>query len=397
MHSEGLISMAASETVLSLHQSRQCNAKLVRHNPAVRFGTGERIAGYDVARSIAVLGMILVNYHSIFLNGQGNPKWFVDAISCLYGRAAALFVTLAGVGLALMSRRVLLSGDQVQVKAVRGRLFKRSLILAVMGILLLRLWRADILHFYGVFLSAGAFLLTGSSRRLWTGILGLYLAAVSVYCLTNGEPALETFIFDSNFFVELIDDLFFGGYYAVLPWFGFLVIGLWLGKTGTTSAAISNRRILLLSFTSMIIAELLSWYASSELFYDLNGPEETILTLLLRADIFPITPLFFISAAAGAIVVIVVSLSIMKFAFFAGLAAPLSSMGKLSLSIYIIHIVVGLGIQKLMAMTISSGLYPLMSVCFTFCFCVSSIVFSHFWIKRFGNGPFEWVMRQLSS
>ena len=51
--------------------------------------------GYDVARAIAVIGMVIVNYHNIFLVGRTrHPHWFTGLAFFLQGRAAAIFVGL---------------------------------------------------------------------------------------------------------------------------------------------------------------------------------------------------------------------------------------------------------------------------------------------------------------
>lgn len=59
----------------------------------------KRIIGIDLARALAVIGMILVNFKIVF--GENGIKSFVDILE---GKAAATFVVLAGFGLALMTK-----------------------------------------------------------------------------------------------------------------------------------------------------------------------------------------------------------------------------------------------------------------------------------------------------
>ena len=67
--------------------------------------TSQRIAGYDLARSLAILGMVIVNYGS-FMGGWGvGPSWLVWLVQLVPGRAAATFVILAGVGMSLMAKQ----------------------------------------------------------------------------------------------------------------------------------------------------------------------------------------------------------------------------------------------------------------------------------------------------
>ena len=61
----------------------------------------KRIIGIDVARALAVIGMIIVNFKTVF--GSNGSEWLKSIVSIFDGKAAATFVVLAGVGLALMT------------------------------------------------------------------------------------------------------------------------------------------------------------------------------------------------------------------------------------------------------------------------------------------------------
>src|SRR6478672_5627988 len=62
-----------------------------------------RIAGYDLARALAILGMVLVHFSLVMSFRRMNEGWLAHVIEFLDGRAAATFVVLAGVGLTLRS------------------------------------------------------------------------------------------------------------------------------------------------------------------------------------------------------------------------------------------------------------------------------------------------------
>ena len=98
----------------------------------------ERVPGYDVARAIAVCGMVLINF-GVYLLGppRGTPgevvlRWLAHVPG---GRASSLFVTLAGVGIARMAY-----GD---ASLARKTLLKRAAVL----VLLVPLAR-DVTHFF---------------------------------------------------------------------------------------------------------------------------------------------------------------------------------------------------------------------------------------------------------
>ena len=58
-----------------------------------------RLAGLDIARALAVFGMVVVNFKIVLGAAQAGPSWLVSVTDLLDGRAAATFVLLAGVGL----------------------------------------------------------------------------------------------------------------------------------------------------------------------------------------------------------------------------------------------------------------------------------------------------------
>ena len=124
-----------------------------------------RIVGYDLARAVALLGMLLVNFS--VLNSSSEPTWLDYLIEMIKGRAAATFVVLAGVGLSLLTKSVYLSKDRAAINAKRYLLLKRSLFLLIIGLSNFVISPiSDILHFYAVYIAIAACLLTLSKRSL---------------------------------------------------------------------------------------------------------------------------------------------------------------------------------------------------------------------------------------
>ncbi len=88
--------------------------------------TSQRIPGYDIARALAIFLMVIENY-SCFMGCWGiGPGWLSWLVEALSGRAAPLFVVLAGVGMSLMARQVSFSGNRSEKLVVRSRLWKRA-------------------------------------------------------------------------------------------------------------------------------------------------------------------------------------------------------------------------------------------------------------------------------
>ena len=64
----------------------------------------KRVIGYDLARALAIFGMVIVNFKIVMGAEQNGPEWLVGLVGLLDGRAAATFVVLAGAGISLLSQ-----------------------------------------------------------------------------------------------------------------------------------------------------------------------------------------------------------------------------------------------------------------------------------------------------
>ena len=64
-----------------------------------------RIIGYDLARALAVFGMVVVNFKIVKGAEDNGPAWLVSLVGLLSGRAAATFVVLAGIGISLLTQK----------------------------------------------------------------------------------------------------------------------------------------------------------------------------------------------------------------------------------------------------------------------------------------------------
>ena len=102
-----------------------------------------RESGYDLARGLAVFGMILVNFKFITGLEELENDWLERITGFFDGRAAATFVTLAGIGVSLLSRRARQGGDAAELKKCRVVLLKRALFLFALGFLDTFFWLGD--------------------------------------------------------------------------------------------------------------------------------------------------------------------------------------------------------------------------------------------------------------
>lgn len=94
---------------------------------SVKKSMRKRIIGLDVARALAVIGMIVVNFKVVF--GEEGDSWLKPLAHFFEGKAAATFVILAGVGLALTVRRALDMPEQEQLRSSRRKIVRRAVFL----------------------------------------------------------------------------------------------------------------------------------------------------------------------------------------------------------------------------------------------------------------------------
>ncbi len=151
------------------------------------------------------------------------------------GRASALFAVLAGVSLALMTgRRVPVRGAERRARS--AGLAVRALLIASFGLLLGELdsGLAVILTYYGLlFLLGLAFVGLRAPVVLGLAVAWAVLAPVVSQVV---RPLLPERGYDSPAFGQLaepgqlLSELAFTGYYPVVPWLAYLLLGMGLGR-----------------------------------------------------------------------------------------------------------------------------------------------------------------------
>ena len=236
-----------------------------------------RLVGLDVARCLALLGMIATHV----LDSRGPDGDLLLAQERAGGRAAALFAVLAGVSLALMTGRT---------EPVRGReRVARSAGVAVRAVLigLLGLWLggldtgiAVILTYYGLLFVLGLAFVGLRAPALLAWAAGFTLVAPVLSHLVR--PALPGRGFDSPTFGQLetpdrlFSELLLTGYYPVLPWLAYLLAGMALGRMNLDDRRI-QAAISVGGGVTAVLAVLLSRAATSrpdvvEALLDDGGP-----------------------------------------------------------------------------------------------------------------------------
>jgi uncharacterized protein len=368
--------------------------KIELEQPLPDAAPGERVPGYDMARSLALLGMVVVHFSLVLAADRTGPDWLTRVLALLDGRAAATFVVLAGVGVTLLSRRAVASGDPRAVAAVRKTLVRRGLFLLALGFLNLRVWPGDILRVYGVSLLLASRLIAATGRRLLRGALGYALGFVALFLVLDFEKNWDwsTLTYRRLWTpAGLVRNLFYDGFRSVLPWTGFLFFGMWLGRLDLRHRRVS-RRVVLAGAGVTLAAEAISWLCVSYLLSRPGADAETV-RALFGTESMPALPLFLLASGGAAVAVIALSVRVTE-GWPGRLWRPLVATGQMALTWYVAHIFLGLGAVVALGLVSTQSL-PAAAGCGVL-FFAAAVLASWAWRAVFRRGPVEGVMRAVA-
>lgn len=190
----------------------------------VDFGRPPRIVGLDIARGLAVIGMIAA--HTAGIETSFDWTDLTTWADLVNGRSAILFALLAGISIALMTGRTQ-RPDAAEMPAVRLRLVGRGAVIFAIGVLLEQLGTniAVILTFYGVLYVIALPFLRARRRTLILWSAGLALLGPVVLL------AVQTLTLDAyGAGVELL----FNGVYSLPVWASLMLAGLAIGRSDLT-------------------------------------------------------------------------------------------------------------------------------------------------------------------
>lgn len=184
-----------------------------------------RILGIDVARALAIVGMLAVHV------GPTDAQGVLGRLYALpHGRASVLFVVVAGVGVTLLasSRRRALSD-------VRRELAWRSAVLLAAGLALQSLDHGVlvILQTYAPLFLVGAFAVGWSDVALLVAAAAMSLAGPALFVAGH---ALAPARYDraavrlTDGVAEIAHGIVLSGAYPLVVWVAPLLFGMWLGR-----------------------------------------------------------------------------------------------------------------------------------------------------------------------
>lgn len=361
-----------------------------RASTPARTATTHRLAGPDVVRAVALIGVVVMNYHGYLIlrdidaGGAHSPAGWLDELfdpwdGPLSTRFAATFVLVAGVGVTLLSQRAI--GDRSRVVEMRWRLARRGVLLYVVGLLLEQVWPGTIIVYYGVMFVLAAAMITWRSSWIVAAGVSAAIAATAVrtwrfdrqrggdsiaWLTSPGEDSIRRYLFD----------VFVNGTHPLLPWFSFLCAGMVLGRILTLPWW--RRAVVGIGAALVAGSWVLSRAAStgrSDVALSMNPQDRSIVY------------------AASALGTALLAYAVIDWLAerFPEATDPLRRAGQLTLSLYLAHVVVFNAVVDWFGWVQPAGTTS--ALAFATGFWVGAIVWANWWHRRFGRGPAERVYR----
>ncbi|BFM41434.1 heparan-alpha-glucosaminide N-acetyltransferase domain-containing protein [Flavobacterium sp. CFS9] len=355
----------------------------------------QRIIGFDLARAYAIFGMFIVNFNMVF-GSHNDQSTIAQFMSLFSGNSSSVFVILAGMGIALMTNR--LEYTTAEKNKLRNTILKRAVFLFVIGLLLNLVWPADILHFYGCYMSITAFIIFLDKRFF------LFLATVAVlsfHFLIFFIPYetgwnIATFQYKDFYTVNgFIRNTFYNGWNAVFPWIAYFLLGMYLGRLNWTNIKIQKKMFVigLLIYVTIALLQLFS----SQFVLSEN------LHLFINADYLPPYLPFILSTSGFALMVIAFFMYIGEKNISNRYIQNFAPTGQMTLTHYISHLTIGIILfAVLMNKDLAENLAdqeatkPIYILLYSIAYFVISYYFSKLWSRHFKNGPFEALMRKIT-
>ena len=353
----------------------------------------DRLIELDVTRAVAMIGVVLMNYHGYLIIDGGTVgsssvnRAFDPWNGPFSTRFAATFVLVAGMGVTLMTNRSRRGGDPVAVRHDRWTLVRRGTLLYAFGYVLDWIWPGTILFYYGALFVVAAVLFTLRSRWLLTIAAVAAIAAAGLQWwrferLADGADVGWLFSPTGRSPRGLLFDTFVNGTHPLLPWLTFLCVGIVLGR----------HLRLPLTWLPLLV---LGGFGVTLVTYGVNASMATtpLGTVLLATDPFSRSLNYTIGTLGSSIGAFALISLVSELSRRTRVTQGLAAAGRMTLTIYVLHVLVFNLLVHVLHWVRPTGLDTAWLL--TLGFWVPAIVGAAWWQRRFGIGPLERVYRRF--
>jgi uncharacterized membrane protein YeiB len=355
-----------------------------------------RQLGLDVARAVAVLGMLFAHFATSGLDKATG--WTTHIARFTDGRAMPLFVMLSGAGFVLLLKR-----SSRPTREVLGR----ATVLLLVGLAFdYTTPIAVILQFYALFFVVALVVRRLPNRWLLiTAAAVVVIGAVTTLHLNDHLPVAFERVSDTASGWGaipllrqphvLLSELFFTGIYAFFPNFAFVLIGMWIGRQDLSSTRLRNG-LMLIGLGMAVVGYGSGWSTAS---HRAGATDEVVETTTASAEpslwweLLDVhghseMPAWMVGSSGLAMAVVGGSLVVGDRSRRAVL--PLARVGQLALSLYVFQVALYRWPLKHWPWGFSQTQETALTFV-AFLVCIGACVV---WRSRFAYGPLEILVRR---
>jgi uncharacterized membrane protein YeiB len=357
----------------------------VRPAPVTRV-RGARLSGVDVARAVALLGMVAAHVGGVtdHLDWSDPSSWS----AVVNGRSSSLFAVLAGVSVGLVSGRTTPPGPP-EIGRVRARLAIRAVLIVVIGVALMLLGTPVyvILPTYGVL-----FLLVLPALRWPRWALSIAAGACALLSAPFAVAIVPLYADTGSFEQQL------GLVYPVVTFLAYVLVGLGVARSGledrSTQVALLASGVVVAT-AAYVVGTLLAPIPADagNAFPGVPYVSEGSTAGQAVAQVF-LSPrdhsssVVDVLGTAGVAIAVIGLCSLLvdgRGRTVQRIAFPLVAIGSMPLSIYALHLVVIAAVPGL-----PQGLATWWG------FAVGAALFAMLWQRFLGRGPLERLIAHIA-
>ena len=358
-----------------------------------------RIPSLDVTRAIALVGVVMMNYHAYLNTDKAffppRPSFAERVFNPLSGilttRFAATFVLVAGMSIALLVQSAMQPGNVELIRSAQMKLARRGLFLYAIGAAVQWVWPGTILFYYGAFLLISAVICTWSNRSL-------VAVSVTSIAVSTGLSAWRGYQFFQGNFTQwlsptpntprnLLIRTFFDYTHPVFPWITFICAGIILGRNLEHLAQLRTR-IMLWSGVALFATFLIRTFVMPD---SITSQWDYVLQRALSTNNHDHSFLHVTSTLAIALLAFC-SISLLTDSRPTSRVVEfLARTGQMTLSIYLAHVLVFNLVVHWLNWVRPTGLDT--ALVLSLSFYVVAVPVSSMLKRRYGIGPCERVYR----
>ena len=358
-----------------------------------------RISSLDVTRAIALIGVVMMNYHAYLNKDKAfyppHPSFAERIFNPLSGilttRFAATFVLVAGMSIALLVQSAMQSGNADLIRSAQMKLARRGLFLYALGAAVQWIWPGTILFYYGAFLLISAVICTWSNRSL----IAVSVASIAV---STGLSAWRGYQFFEGNFTQwlspapntprnLLIRTFVDYTHPVFPWITFICAGIILGRNLERLTQFRTR-IMLWSGVVLFATFLIRTFVMPS---SLSTQSDYVLQRALSTNNHNHSVLHVTSTLAVALLAFCCISFVTDSRVSSRAVTFLARTGQMTLSIYLAHVLVFNLVVNWLNWVRPTGLDT--ALVLSLAFYILAVPVSSLWSRKYGIGPCERVYR----